>query len=77
MISFSGFEAWWKDRAGIQEPDIPVLPEYMVMRIAEKVRRRFPLQIRKKKRPTCCDVSSENSDVVARAGEIAAWLEQD
>ena len=37
-ISFSAFEAWWKDRAGIQEPDIPVLPEYMVMRIAEKAK---------------------------------------
>ena len=37
-ISFSAFEAWWKDRAGIKDPDIPVLPEYMVMRIAEKAK---------------------------------------
>ena len=25
-------------RAGIQDPDIPVLPEYMVMRITEKAK---------------------------------------
>eukprot|EP01048_Picozoa_sp_COSAG05_P028779 COSAG05_NODE_9116_length_646_cov_1.197441_3_plen_111_part_01 len=29
-VSFPGFEAWWKDRVGIDDPDIPVLPEFMV-----------------------------------------------
>ena len=28
-VSFADFEAWWKDRNGIDDPDIPVLPEYM------------------------------------------------
>lgn len=35
-VTFKGFESWWKDRAGIVEPDIPVLPEFMVKRIAER-----------------------------------------
>ena len=37
-VTFNDFERWWKERAGIVEPDIPVLPEFMVMRIAEKSR---------------------------------------
>ena len=37
-VTFSAFESWWKERAGIQDPDIPVLPEYMVMRITEKAK---------------------------------------
>ena len=28
-VTFADFEAWWKDRNGIDDPDIPVLPEYM------------------------------------------------
>ena len=28
-ITFADFETWWKDRNGIDDPDIPVLPEYM------------------------------------------------
>ena len=34
-ISFKSFETWWKENAGIVEPDIPVMPEYMVTKIAE------------------------------------------
>ena len=37
-VNFASFEAWWKGRAGIVEADIPVLPEFMVLRIAEKVK---------------------------------------
>jgi uncharacterized protein YijF (DUF1287 family) len=29
-VNFSGFEAYWKDKMNIDEPDIPVLPEFMV-----------------------------------------------
>lgn len=36
-INFAGFEEWWKFKAGISDPDIPVLPEYMVSQISEKV----------------------------------------
>lgn len=39
-ITFKSFESWWKDRAGIVEPDIPVLPEFMVMRISERAHAR-------------------------------------
>lgn len=35
VLKFGGFEAWWKERLGIDEPDIPVLPEYMVQKIDE------------------------------------------
>jgi CRP-like cAMP-binding protein/Ca2+-binding EF-hand superfamily protein len=28
-VTFADFESWWKDRNGIDDPDIPVLPEYM------------------------------------------------
>ena len=34
-VTFRAFENWWKDTAGIVDPDIPVLPEYMVMKISE------------------------------------------
>ena len=37
-MTFNDFERWWKERAGIVEPDIPVLPEFMVQRIAEQSR---------------------------------------
>ena len=37
-VTFNDFERWWKERAGIVEPDIPVLPEFMVQRIAEQSR---------------------------------------
>jgi len=26
-VNFSSFESWWKQRSGVVEPDIPVLPE--------------------------------------------------
>ena len=29
QVTFNEFELWWKDRNGIDDPDIPVLPEYM------------------------------------------------
>lgn len=34
-ISFPEFEVWWKKREGIDDPDIPVVPEYMTNKIAE------------------------------------------
>ena len=35
-ISYPTFEAWWKQRLGVDTPDIPVLPEFMVQ-IADEV----------------------------------------
>ena len=35
-VNFAGFEAWWKAQSGATDPDIPVLPEYMVMKIDER-----------------------------------------
>jgi len=29
-VNFAGFEAYWKNKMNIAEPDIPVLPEFMV-----------------------------------------------
>ena len=37
-MNFTGFEAWWKSQSGATDPDIPVLPEFMVMKIEDKVR---------------------------------------
>jgi len=37
-VNFTGFEAWWKSQSGATDPDIPVLPEFMVMKIEDKVR---------------------------------------
>ena len=34
-ISFPEFETWWKKKEGIDDPDIPVVPEYMTNKIAE------------------------------------------
>ena len=39
-VTFSAFEAWWKDRMGITDAEIPVLPEYMVQKISEADRGR-------------------------------------
>jgi CRP-like cAMP-binding protein/Ca2+-binding EF-hand superfamily protein len=36
-INFNSFESWWKEKVGINDPDLPVLPEFMVTRIAEKI----------------------------------------
>ena len=36
-VNFAGFEAWWKGKSGATEPDIPVLPEFMVLKINDKV----------------------------------------
>ena len=36
-VNFSCFEAWWKDATGMQDSDIPVLPEFMVLRIEDKI----------------------------------------
>lgn len=35
QVSFAEFEAWWKARNGIEDPDIPVLPEFMAKKINE------------------------------------------
>lgn len=37
-VTFNDFERWWKERAGVREPDIPVLPEFMVLRISDQTR---------------------------------------
>jgi hypothetical protein len=37
-VNFASFENWWRERAGIIDPNIPVLPEFMVLRIADKVK---------------------------------------
>eukprot|EP01043_Picozoa_sp_COSAG02_P010048 COSAG02_NODE_347_length_24085_cov_23.240724_12_plen_981_part_00 len=37
-VNFAGFEAWWKAKSGATEPDIPVLPEFMVLKINDRVR---------------------------------------
>ena len=34
-VTFPHFEGWWKDRSGIVDVDIPVLPEFMVLRIGD------------------------------------------
>ncbi len=34
-VTYQAFEAWWKERLGIVDADIPVLPEYMVQKIEE------------------------------------------
>ncbi len=36
-VNFAGFEVYWKDKMGIAEPDIPVLPEFMVRQFANLV----------------------------------------
>eukprot|EP01043_Picozoa_sp_COSAG02_P000279 COSAG02_NODE_5_length_66751_cov_63.939148_25_plen_841_part_00 len=50
-VTFAHFEDWWKDRSGIVDVAIPVLPEFMVLRIAEVgeregrvERRRLPME---------------------------------
>ena len=35
MVTYAGFEQWFKRRLDIEEPDIPVLPEFMVQVIEE------------------------------------------
>ena len=34
-VTYPRFELWWKERLGIDYPDIPVLPEYMVQVVSE------------------------------------------
>lgn len=34
-VNFPNFEDWWKGRSGIVDVSIPVLPEFMVLRIAD------------------------------------------
>eukprot|EP01052_Picozoa_sp_SAG31_P003884 SAG31_NODE_154_length_22184_cov_25.917142_6_plen_624_part_00 len=33
-LSYPAFELWWQDRLGLDTPDIPVLPEFMVQSVA-------------------------------------------
>jgi hypothetical protein len=37
-VSFSLFESWWKNRNGIDDGEVPVIPEAMALRINEAVR---------------------------------------
>ena len=37
-INFHGFEDWWQYIVGIRDPDVPVLPEYLVTKVEEKVK---------------------------------------
>lgn len=37
LVSFSLFEKWWKFRNGIEDSEIPVIPETMALRINEAV----------------------------------------
>eukprot|EP01048_Picozoa_sp_COSAG05_P011647 COSAG05_NODE_1112_length_5856_cov_11.397082_2_plen_976_part_00 len=37
-VNFTGFESWWKAKAGFTDPDLPVLPEFMVLKIGDKVK---------------------------------------
>ena len=34
-MSYDDFEEWWKTRTGDSEPNIPVLPEYMVWQLEQ------------------------------------------
>lgn len=34
-LDYASFEAWYKERLGIDDPNIPVLPEFMVQKIEE------------------------------------------
>ena len=36
-VNFASFESYWKERMNMDDPDIPVLPEFMVLRIGDKV----------------------------------------
>ena len=38
-ITYNNFESWWKERLGIDLPEIPVLPEFMVQRVSESAMR--------------------------------------
>lgn len=38
QLTYPDFEAWWKTRLGIEDPDIPVLPEFMVSQVEEETR---------------------------------------
>jgi CRP-like cAMP-binding protein/Ca2+-binding EF-hand superfamily protein len=37
-INYAAFQAWWTEKVGIHDPDLPVLPEFMVSRIEDKVK---------------------------------------
>ena len=70
LVSFTLFEKWWKYRNGIDDCEVPVIPETMALRINEAVRgpRRHPLPPRPAIAPEsmecllmpcavrCCDV---------------------
>ena len=38
LLTYLKFERWWKERIGVQTPDIPVLPEYMVQVVGDAAR---------------------------------------
>jgi hypothetical protein len=42
-VNFSLFESWWKARNGIDDGEVPVIPEAMALRIDEAVR--YPYRI--------------------------------
>lgn len=44
-LNYAAFESWYKERLGIDDPNIPVLPEFMVQKIEEAA---FYGQVRKK-----------------------------
>ena len=37
-VNFPSFEAWWKHATGMNDADIPVLPEFMVLKINDQIR---------------------------------------
>jgi hypothetical protein len=51
-VNFAGFETWWQDKTGIFESDIPVLPEFMVQKIEDRVKaeHNWNLMLQKKQR---------------------------
>ena len=34
----AAFESWWKSKVGMDDTDIPVLPEFMVLKIDARIR---------------------------------------
>ena len=37
-INFATFEGWWREKVGIRDTDVPVLPEYLVSQASAKVK---------------------------------------
>ena len=72
-VTFDDFETWWKTRNGIDDPDIPVLPEYMTKMVNELASFDPSLMVKAAQRRRALQLGGGQPDSTARKTPADHW----